>query len=123
MVNDNFGKPLVRAAVRTVLAGGALVAAFGVASAANAHKAAQTGPADSTVTPATASLAPQLQEVVVTGSRIALSPNQTAMSPVTFVSSKEFSQMGAVNVDDVLNRLPQVFADQNSTSINGGSGT
>ena len=32
MVNNNSGKPLVRAAVRTVLAGGALAAAFGVAS-------------------------------------------------------------------------------------------
>jgi iron complex outermembrane recepter protein len=158
MVNQHLGNPLVRAAVRTVLTGGALVAAFGVANAqpadtsqantsqantsqantsqanasqANAQTSTQTGTqqllAQATVPTAAAPAATngaalQLQEVVVTGSRIA-TPNQTSISPVQFVSSQEFSELGATRVEDVLNRLPQVFADQNSTSINGGTGT
>jgi outer membrane receptor protein involved in Fe transport len=144
MVNQQLGNPLVRAAVRTVLAGGALAAAFGVANAqqaatsqpdtqqANTQTSTQAGDqqllAQATVPApaaggeaASTSAALQLQEVVVTGSRIA-TPNQTAMSPIQFVGAKQFQQAGAVRVEDVLNKLPQVFADQNGTSINGGVG-
>ena len=135
MVNQQLGNPLVRAAVRTVLTGGVLAAGFGVATAqqasatqGNASADAQqlvaqaTVPVPAPATSSTASSTLQLQEVVVTGSRIAV-PNQTSISPVTFVSAKQFQQLGATRVEDVLNRLPQVFADQNSTSINGGNGT
>jgi iron complex outermembrane recepter protein len=141
MVNHSFGNPLVRTAVRTVLTGGALAATFGLAHAQQAQadtqqsneqqsNAQQSGGqilVAQATTPATAS-APvsgaeaQLTEVVVTGSRIA-TPNQSSISPVTFVNANTFSQMGATRVEDVLNRLPQVFAAQNATSINGGNGT
>jgi len=150
MVNNSLGNPLVRAAVRTVLTGGALAASFGLAHAQTSAQPTNAQPtnaqqtntqpasknqqsstpqllAQATVPTAAAPAATngaalQLQEVVVTGSRIA-TPNQTSISPVQFVSSQEFSQLGATRVEDVLNRLPQVFADQNSTSINGGTGT
>jgi iron complex outermembrane recepter protein len=144
MVNNSLGNPLVRAAVRTVLTGGALAASFGVAHAqssaqqtntqqTNAQSAstqkqsstpqllAQNVPAPAPAAPSSAASL-QLQEVVVTGSRIA-TPNQTSISPVQFVGAQQFAQVGATRVEDVLNRLPQVFADQNSTSINGGTGT
>src|SRR6185437_4327598 len=81
-----------------------------------------TAPSTALAAPPTSSAALQLQEVVVTGSRIA-TPNQTAMSPIQFVGAKQFAQVGATRVEDVLNKLPQVFADQNGTSINGGVGT
>jgi iron complex outermembrane recepter protein len=142
MVNNSLGNPRVRAAVRTVLTGGALAATFGVAHAqssaqptntqqtntqsANSQQQSSTPQllAQNVPAPAAPSSAAtlQLQEVVVTGSRIA-TPNQTSISPVQFVSAQQFAQLGATRVEDVLNRLPQVFADQNSTSINGGSGT
>ncbi|MGH7107101.1 MAG: TonB-dependent receptor plug domain-containing protein, partial [Acetobacteraceae bacterium] len=96
--------------MRTVLAGGTVAAAS--LGAASAQQASAIQPSSTL----------QLQEVVVTGSRIAV-PNQTSISPVTFVSAQQFQQLGATRVEDVLNRLPQVFADQNSTSINGGNGT
>jgi outer membrane receptor protein involved in Fe transport len=135
MVNQSFGNPLVRAAVRTVLTGGALATTFGLAQAQQAQSDAQqsnaqqsngqivvaqatTAAASAPVTGAEA----QLSEVIVTGSRIA-TPNQTSISPVTFVNANTFAQMGATRVEDVLNRLPQVFAAQNATSINGGTGT
>src|SRR6185437_16823016 len=150
MVNQQLGNPLVRAAVRTVLTGGALVATFGLAHAQQAQTGAQpadaqqnstqqskstkqtadqqillaqaTAPSTALAAAPTSSAALQLQEVVVTGSRIA-TPNQTAMSPIQFVGAKQFAQVGATRVEDVLNKLPQVFADQNGTSINGGVGT
>ncbi|MGH8288864.1 MAG: TonB-dependent receptor domain-containing protein [Steroidobacteraceae bacterium] len=142
MINDNSGNVLIGNAVRAVLSGAALVATFGVAHAqTNAQQtispAANSQPASqpqqsstpqvlaqaSVPAPAapTSAAVAQLQEVVVTGSRIA-TPNQTSISPVQFVSAKTFQQMGATRVEDVLNRLPQVFADQNATSINGGNG-
>jgi iron complex outermembrane recepter protein len=52
-----------------------------------------------------------IQEVVVTGSRIA-APNLTSTSPVQVVSSKEIQQSGRTDVVEVLNALPQVI--QNS---------
>jgi iron complex outermembrane recepter protein len=105
------GNPLVRSAVRTALAGGTFVAMIG---AAQAQQQTQKVSADADE--------PVLTEVTVTGSRIAV-PNATSISPVTTVSADDFAQVGATRIEDVLNQLPQVFADQNSTSINGGNGT
>ena len=134
MVNQQLGNYLVRTAVRTVLTGSALAAGLGIANAQQASTSQSDTQADApqlvaqAATPATAPATPttssalQLQQVVITGSRIAV-PNQTSISPVTFVNAQAFQQLGATRVEDVLNRLPQVFADLNSTSINGGLGT
>ena len=92
-------------AVRTALAGGALVAA----GATFAQKA-----------PASSGAA--LEEIVITGSRIA-APNQVSISPVIAISNVEIEQSGATRVEDLLNRLPQVFAAQGSTVSNGADGT
>jgi iron complex outermembrane recepter protein len=96
-------------AVQAALAGTTLVQLIGVAEAQDVAAA----PAASDAT---------LAEVVVTGSRIAV-PNQTSISPVTFVSSAEIQQSGVTRVEDLLNQLPQIFADQNSTASNGSDGT
>src|ERR1035441_6454631 len=108
MLQNNLGNPRLRMAVRLALTGGTLAASFG---AANAQEA--TAPAASDTT---------LQEVVVTGSRIA-APNAVSISPVTFISSLDIQQSGITQVADLLNQLPQVFADQGSNIINGGLGT
>ena len=109
MLQNNLGNPRLRMAVRLALTGGTLAASFG---AANAQQAT-TAPAASDTT---------LQEVVVTGSRIA-APNAVSISPVTFISSLDIQQSGITQVADLLNQLPQVFADQGSNIINGGLGT
>jgi iron complex outermembrane receptor protein len=109
MPQNNFGNQQLRMAVRLALGGGTLAASFGVA---NAQTTAAT-PAAGDAT---------LQEVVVTGSRIA-APNQVSISPVTFVSSADIQQSGLTQVADLLNQLPQVFADQGSNIVNGGLGT
>jgi iron complex outermembrane recepter protein len=59
-----------------------------------------------------------VQEVVVTGSRIAVPPNEVSVSPITSVTAVEIQQTGLVRTEDILNSLPQVTAEQNSgTSI------
>ena len=115
MLNKNPGNPMVRSAVRAVLAGGTLAATFGMAHAQNASAKSQNASINAPTTS-------QLKEVVVTGSLIA-TPNQVSMSPVTFVSAQAIAQTGATRIEDMLNQLPQVFADQGSNIINGGNGT
>src|SRR5882757_1658585 len=59
-----------------------------------------------------------VQEIVVTGSRIAQSPNDISISPINTVSSVDIQQTGLVRTEDILNNLPQVVAEQSSgTSI------
>jgi outer membrane receptor protein involved in Fe transport len=64
----------------------------------------------------------EVKEVVVTGSRIKR-PNLTSESPVTSVNSQEMKLSGATGVEQVLNNLPQAFADQSNTFANGATGT
>ncbi len=65
--------------------------------------------------------APQ-SEVIVTGSRIA-NPNATSASPVTVISAQEVRLQGTTRTEDLLNSLPQVFANQGGNLSNGASGT
>jgi iron complex outermembrane recepter protein len=109
--------PLVKMAVRKALSGamlsGAVVATFGVGSAQ-----AQQGPA---ATPAAGGEV-ELQEVVVTGSRIK-QPQLEAVSPVTAVTAAEIQQTGTTRIEDLLNQLPQVVADMGSSLSNGATGS
>ncbi len=61
-------------------------------------------------------------DIVVTGSRIP-QPNLTAVSPVTVVNQQDFKLQGTTRAEDLLNSLPQVFADQGSSVSNGATGT
>lgn len=63
--------------------------------------------------PAADSDASAVQEVVVTGSRIA-APNLTSTSPIQVVTGRELQQGGKTDVIDLLNQLPQNF--QNSAT-------
>jgi len=51
------------------------------------------------------------QEIVVTGSRIP-QPNLETASPVTTVTSQEVKISGTTRTEDLVNALPQVFANQ-----------
>lgn len=50
----------------------------------------------------------EIQEVVVTGSRIA-APNLTSTSPIQLVTAKEIHQGGKTDIIDLVNQLPQNF--------------
>lgn len=61
-------------------------------------------------------------DIVVTGSRIP-QPNLTSSSPVTVVNQQDFKLQGVTRTEDLLNSLPQVFADQGGSVSNGATGT
>ena len=64
----------------------------------------------------------QLEEVVVTGSRIHI-PNLASASPIYHIDAEALSFQGNVRVEDTLRILPQVFSTQNAGISNGATGT
>jgi len=64
----------------------------------------------------------QLEEVIVTGSRLRTS-NVTSPTPLTQIGAPEIAARGIARVEDVVNILPSVFVDQTSNVANGGTGT
>jgi iron complex outermembrane recepter protein len=79
------------------------------------------GAAVATVSPAQAQ-DPMIQEVVVTGSRIA-QPNLTSISPVTSIGAEDVKVEGVTRIEDLVNNLPQAFADLGGNLSNGATGT
>ena len=73
------------------------------------------------VLPAQAQEDAQITEVIVTGSRIP-QPNLTSISPVTAVTSEQIKIEGVVRVEDLINNLPQAFADFGGNLSNGATG-
>lgn len=67
----------------------------------------------------------QAPAIIVTGSRIQ-SPDATSISPVSTISGDELQQRGATRIEDLINTLPQAYADQgagNRGGTVGASGT
>ena len=60
--------------------------------------------------------------IIVTGSRIPRT-NLTAVSPVTVVKGQEVQLEGVTNVEEMLNRLPQIAPSQGLFLANGSNGT
>ncbi len=58
--------------------------------------------------PATQNTAPVIEEVVITGSRIA-GPNLTSTSPIQVVSSKDIQTSGKTDINDIILQLPQNY--------------
>ena len=104
--------PIVGRFVRMALFGGG---AFAASVATNSTALAAT--ATTTDTSSTT-----LEEVVVTGSRIA-TPNLDSISPITAISAGEIANSGVTRVEDILNSLPQVVSDQGSGLSMGSNGT
>lgn len=100
----------VRACVRTIL-GVSILGLSTLAQPAFAQEAATpaNGPAET-------------GEVIVTGSRIAR-PDLSSPSPITIVNEEFFRQKGTVNIEEVLNQLPQVVPGLGAQVNNGGDGT
>jgi len=96
---------------RTKLCTG-LMLAFGGTAVMTANLAlAQTTPPEG-----------QGQRVEITGSRIA-TINVEGTSPVTVIGAQDIKMEGVRSVENLLNNLPQVFADQGGNISNGATGT
>ncbi|HEY1878380.1 MAG TPA: TonB-dependent receptor plug domain-containing protein, partial [Caulobacteraceae bacterium] len=93
----------------SMISGAALAAVSATGAAA---QAAQAAPAATT----------SVQELVVTGSRIP-QKNLTSVSPVTTVNNQTIKLQGTTNIEDLINNLPQAFADFGQFQANGASGT
>jgi iron complex outermembrane recepter protein len=72
--------------------------------------------------PATSAQDQELEQIVVTGSRIP-QPNLEGNSPVSVIGAQEVRLQGVTQVEDLINNLPQAFADQGGNISNGASGT
>jgi len=64
-----------------------------------------------------------LEEVVVTGSRIAQDPNLITSSPVTMVKAEEISYRGVIRVEDLMNDLPSIVPELTANESNGATGS
>jgi iron complex outermembrane receptor protein len=65
----------------------------------------------------------ELQEVVVTGTRIATDSNLSSSSPVSTVDRAEVQFSGITRIEDLVNDLPQVVPELTSNESNGATGT
>ncbi|HUR19828.1 MAG TPA: TonB-dependent receptor plug domain-containing protein, partial [Vicinamibacterales bacterium] len=66
---------------------------------------------------------PPAVKIEVTGSRIPLQQNVESTSPIAVISAEDIKIEGVRNTENLLQNMPQVFADQGSTVSNGASGT
>jgi outer membrane receptor protein involved in Fe transport len=64
----------------------------------------------------------RMQRIEVTGSRIPLQTLESE-SPVTIMTQQDIANTGLTQIADVINQLPQAFADYGSMQANGASGT
>ncbi len=62
-------------------------------------------------------------EVIVTGTLIQRSANTISNSPITEINAADFDARGVVQVEDMINTLPQAFGAQGSNLANGATGT
>lgn len=70
---------------------------------------------------ATAQETTSVDDIVVTGSRLAR-PDLSAPSPITVVGQEDITNSGATTIESVVNELPQLSAG-NTSSVNSGGGS
>jgi iron complex outermembrane recepter protein len=64
-----------------------------------------------------------LEEIVVTGSRLAVDANLASSSPVTTIKAEEFSMRGITRAEDLVNSMPSVVPELTANESNGATGT
>jgi iron complex outermembrane recepter protein len=64
--------------------------------------------------------APQLQEIIVTGTRIA-SPNEVSTSPIQVISSESIRVSGKTDITDIISQLPQIFTNDLGQDLGNGT--
>jgi len=87
---------------------------FAAACAAGGFTASVSAIAQTAPPAAAAQPTPQLEEVIVTGSRIPVPANISGTSPITVVSSQDIKLQGRTDITDVLNQLPQNIIGSNA---------
>ena len=101
---------VLRNAVRLAMASGAAVSGIGHGDPAQAQ------------TTADSSASPELQEVVVTGSRIRRPVDEATASPVTTVDQTTIQESGIQTAGDLLQSLPNISGNATNPGLNNGGG-
>jgi len=94
-------------------------------TATNPAAAQPTGPVEAGPTPTRNAAGAPVQtanDIIITGTRIP-QPNLTSAAPVTVVTNQDVKLSGSTRIEDVLNQLPSVQANQGSGVSNGATGT
>jgi outer membrane receptor protein involved in Fe transport len=94
-------------------------------TATNPAAAQPTGPVEASPTPTRNAQGAPVQtanDIIITGTRIP-QPNLTSAAPVTVVTNQDVKLSGSTRIEDVLNQLPSVQANQGSGVSNGATGT
>ena len=71
----------------------------------------------------TAGTGNELEEIVITGTRIHASPNDVSAAPVATITAADIEKTGLLRVEDILNTLPQFVAENNSGQSLSSDGT
>lgn len=94
-------------------------------TATNPAAAQPTGPVEAAPVPTRNAQGAPVQtanDIIITGTRIP-QPNLTSAAPVTVVTNQDVKLSGQSRIEDVLNSLPSVQANQSSGVSNGATGT
>src|SRR2546425_2116852 len=67
--------------------------------------------------------AERIEKLTVTGSRLPVSPNLESTSPISIITPADIAFEHPVSIENLLNNMPQVFADQGNMLSNGATGT
>ena len=92
------------------------LAIVGAAAAASSAALAQTAAVSTSVDQ-------ELEEIVITGTRIHASPNDVAVAPIATLTAADIDKTGLVRVEDILNKLPQFVTENNSGQSISSDGT
>jgi outer membrane receptor protein involved in Fe transport len=104
---------------------GSCVVGILAAAAASAQQATPPASAEKPAAPPAAASAVELEEIVVTGSRIMRASALEGTIPVTSIAASELTRQGDINIGDALNDLPSLrstYSQGNSTRFIGTAG-
>ena len=81
---------------------------------------AQSVPGSAQQAPLVPADSPPLQEITVTGSRIA-APNEVSTSPIQVISAKSIQVSGKTDITDIISQLPQIFTNDLGQDLGNGT--
>jgi iron complex outermembrane receptor protein len=81
---------------------------------------AQAAAASEQQTPPAAAESQPLQEIIVTGSRIA-APNEVSTSPIQVISAQSIQVSGKTDITDIISQLPQIFTNDLGQDLGNGT--
>ena len=81
---------------------------------------ARAGPGPGQQAPPVPTDSPPLQEIIVTGSRIA-APNEVSTSPIQVISAKSIQVSGKTDITDIISQLPQILTNDLGQDLGNGT--